>query len=77
MMEIKYSWGDVVLIKHYSANDENLLGKVGSVCGVTAISNQILSDKYKLSIGSSIYTVELDDGNAYGIPASDLERNDE
>ncbi len=63
----KFTWGDVVKISNISA-EEYPLNEIGTVCGITKISNRKLAELYMRPVGSYIYTVEFSSGNSYGVP---------
>lgn len=69
----KFFWGDVVKVTS-AANSDVPKGVLGTICGITQITNEYLSNVYGQPIGSYIYTVEFSNGVSFGLAEIQLEK---
>ena len=72
MTNHQFNWGESIKIKD-SAPQKYSPGKIGSICGITKIDSDFLSDKYTSAKGEWIYTVEYIGGTDKEIPECFIE----
>ncbi len=70
------TWGSLVRIKP-GAPEDTRPGELADVVGITPIDSQILSERYGVDIGTTVYTVEFVDGSDVSLPECWLEMADE
>lgn len=78
MSETRFTWGDSVRV----AEVEGALmtwrpGSVGSICGLRTIENEEQARSTALAVGTTVYTVEFEDGESAQVPEYALEPLDD
>lgn len=65
------TWGDAVQVKQ-SAPQQFHPGEIGGVCGIEIIKSTEKAEQFCQKIGSKLYLVEFENGEAIDIPESFL-----
>ena len=72
---MKVTWGDSVRVSA-SAPDELRPGSPAEVVGVTRAETSVLAARFRVPVGTEVYTVEFSDGSSLEIPEDLLEHTD-
>ena len=68
----KFSWGDSVLVKRPSSPSKPSM-ELGEVVGIRRIDTEAQSRELSAPIGSTVYLVELGDGESMEVPQASIE----
>jgi hypothetical protein len=66
------TWGNAVRIKSEAGPDMRP-GSLASVCGMTEVKTRVLAEALGCAIGTTVFTVEFEDGSSIEIPEALLE----
>jgi hypothetical protein len=74
--KIDFDWGELVVIKRIAPKIYKP-GSKGCVCGIRIIDSEEIANHYKQDIGSKLYLIEFNTGEALEIPDLFLSSSEE